>query len=118
MRSHIIAAAGSVSGPTTPSSSITQPGQPCVMISGSAFSCGDLTWMKWTSSPSIPVVNCGSAFSSASRQVLIVEALQAATGGVQGGAVERGGSICVDVGARVHAEPAEQPLLAWGEVGI
>ena len=34
---------------------MTEPGQPCVMISGSAFSCGDLTWMKWMSSPSISV---------------------------------------------------------------
>ena len=31
-------AAGSVSGPTVSSSSITEPGQPWVMISGSAFS--------------------------------------------------------------------------------
>ena len=60
-------AVGSVSGPMTPSSSITEPGQPCVMISGSAFSCRDLTWMKWMSTPSISVVNCGSAFSSASH---------------------------------------------------
>ena len=36
------------------------------MISGSAFSCSDLTWMKWMSTPSISVVNCGSAFSLAS----------------------------------------------------
>ena len=36
------------------------------MISGSAFSCGDCTWMKWMSTPSISVVNCGNAFSSAS----------------------------------------------------
>ena len=50
----------------TSSISITEPGQPCVMISGSAFSCGDFTWMKWMSSPSISVVNCGSAFSFAS----------------------------------------------------
>ena len=35
-------AVGSVSGPTESSSSMTEPGQPCVMISGSAFSCGDL----------------------------------------------------------------------------
>jgi hypothetical protein len=56
-----------VSGPTTPSISITEPGQPCVMISGSAFSCRDLTWMKWMPSPSIPVLNCGSAFSCASH---------------------------------------------------
>ena len=42
---------------------MTEPGQPCVMISGNAFSCRDLTWMKWMSTPSISVVNCGSAFS-------------------------------------------------------
>ena len=45
---------------------MTEPGQPCVMISGNAFSCGDLTWMKWMSTPSISVVNCGSALSLAS----------------------------------------------------
>ena len=38
-----------------------------VMISGSASACGDLTWMKWMSTPSISVVNCGSAFSLASH---------------------------------------------------
>ena len=38
---------------------MTEPGQPWVMISGSAFSCFDSTWMKWMSSPSISVVNCG-----------------------------------------------------------
>src|SRR5262245_29306068 len=37
------------------------------MISGNAFSCCDLTWMKWISTPSITVVNCGSAFSLASH---------------------------------------------------
>jgi hypothetical protein len=57
-----------VSGPTTSSSSITEPGQPCVMTSGKAFSWGDFTWMKWTSSPSISVVNCGSAFSFAAHR--------------------------------------------------
>ena len=46
---------------------LTDPGQPCVMISGSAFSCGDRTWMKWMSTPSMAVVNCGSAFSVASH---------------------------------------------------
>ena len=45
------------------SSSMTEPGQPWVMISGNAFSCADFTWMKWMSTPSISVVNCGSAFS-------------------------------------------------------
>ena len=49
---------------------MTEPGQPCVMISGNAFSCGDSTWMKWMSTPSISVVNCGSSlsFDSALRQ--------------------------------------------------
>jgi hypothetical protein len=65
-------AAGSVSGPTIPSSSITEPGQPCVMINGSAFSCRDLTWMKWTSTPSISVVNIGSAFSFASHAPVVL----------------------------------------------
>ena len=45
---------------------MTEPGQPCVMISGSAFVVRRLTWMKWMSTPSISVVNCGSAFSFAS----------------------------------------------------
>ena len=33
------------------------------MISGSRLGCGDLTWMKWISTPSISVVNGGRAFS-------------------------------------------------------
>jgi hypothetical protein len=45
---------------------MTDPGQPWVMSSGNAFSCGDRTWRKWTSTPSMVVVNCGSAFSLAS----------------------------------------------------
>ena len=46
---------------------MTEPGQPCVMISGIAFLCRDFTWMKWTSIPSISVLNCGVAFSFASH---------------------------------------------------
>ena len=45
------------------SCSTTEPGQPCVTMTGSAFSCFERTWMKWMSSPSISVMNCGSAFS-------------------------------------------------------
>src|SRR5882672_8320780 len=56
-----------VVGPlTTSSSSMTEPGQPCVMISGNASACGDFTWMKWISTTSISVLNCGSALSFAS----------------------------------------------------
>jgi len=50
------------------SSSMTEPGQPWVMISGNASSCRDLTWMKWISTPSISVVNCGSSFSRAATR--------------------------------------------------
>jgi hypothetical protein len=46
---------------------MTEPGQPCVMINGNASSCGERTWMKWMSTPSISVMNCGSAFSLASH---------------------------------------------------
>ena len=60
-------AVGSVSGPTVSSSSITEPGQPWVMTSANASACGDLTWRKWMSTPSISVVNWGSAFSLASQ---------------------------------------------------
>ena len=35
------------------SSSNTEPGQPCVMISGRALGCRERTWMKWMSTPSI-----------------------------------------------------------------
>src|SRR6478752_4914953 len=61
-------AVGSVSGPMVSSSSMTEPGQPCVMISGNACSCGDSTWMKWMSTPSISVLNCGNALSLASHR--------------------------------------------------
>ena len=47
----------------TSSISMTEPGQPCEMISGSASGCCERTWMKWMSTPSISVMNCGSAFS-------------------------------------------------------
>ncbi|CAM02009.1 hypothetical protein SACE_2728 [Saccharopolyspora erythraea NRRL 2338] len=47
---------------------MTKPGQPCVMISGNAVSCRGLTWMNWTSTPSISVVNCGSALGFASHR--------------------------------------------------
>jgi hypothetical protein len=55
-----------VSGSMIFSCSMIEPGQPCETISGSAFCCGERTWRKWMSRPSILVVNCGSAFSFAS----------------------------------------------------
>ena len=44
----------------------TEPGHPCVMISGIALAWRDLTWMKWMSTPSMFVMNCGKALSFAS----------------------------------------------------
>src|SRR6478752_6280984 len=61
-------AVGSVSGSMTWSISTIEPGQPCVMITGKAFSCSERTWMKWMSTPSISVLNCGNALSLASRR--------------------------------------------------
>jgi hypothetical protein len=61
-------AVGFVSGPTVSSSSTNEPGQPWVMISGSASWCGDRTWTKCTSTPSISVVNCGSLLTFASNR--------------------------------------------------
>ena len=49
------------------SSSMTEPGHPCVMMIGSALSWFERTWMKWMSSPSISVMKCGRAFSFASH---------------------------------------------------
>ena len=48
------------------SSSIMEPGQPWVTTIGSALGSFDFTWMKWMSTPSILVMNIGSAFSRAS----------------------------------------------------
>jgi hypothetical protein len=48
------------------SCSMIDPGQPCVTIIGRAFGCFERTWMKWMSSPSIVVTNCGRASSLAS----------------------------------------------------
>ncbi len=60
-------AVGSVRGPIVSSSSTTEPGQPCVITNGSASSWADFTWMKWISTPSITVLNCGSALRRASH---------------------------------------------------
>jgi len=61
-------AVGSVRGSIVSTSSTIEPGQPCVMINGKAFSWRDFTWMKWTSRPSIVVLNCGNALSRASHR--------------------------------------------------
>jgi hypothetical protein len=50
----------------TSRNSTTEPGQPCVTMSGSASGSGERTWKKWMVWPSISVVNCGQASSRAS----------------------------------------------------
>jgi hypothetical protein len=57
---------GSVSGPITSRNSATEPGHPCVRISGSAFGSGERTCRKCTLVPSIVVANCGNSLSTAS----------------------------------------------------
>ena len=52
------------------------------------------------------------------EQMLVVQVLQATAGDVQGGAVERGGRVGVEVGSWMQAEPAEQPLQVFGEVVV
>jgi hypothetical protein len=59
-------ATGSVSGPMTFPNSTMEPGQPCVMTSGSAPSSAERACTKWMSMPSIPVTNWGSRLSRAS----------------------------------------------------
>jgi hypothetical protein len=59
-------AAGSVSGPMMSQNSTTEPGQPCVMISGSASGEAERTCRKCTRAPSIVVVNWANPFSRAS----------------------------------------------------
>src|SRR5690348_5515419 len=51
-------------------------------------------------------------------QVLVVKLLEMPAGGAQGDAVEGGGGVGVDAGARDQAEPAEQPLLGRIEILI
>ena len=58
------------------------------------------------------VVQLVAAGCGLGEQVLVIQLIKAAAGGVQAGAVERGGGVGVDAGAREQAEPAEQPLLA------
>jgi hypothetical protein len=52
----------------TLSISMTEPGQPWVMISGNASAWGERTWRRWMSSPSISVMNWGRAFSLVSNR--------------------------------------------------
>ena len=50
------------------------------------------------------------------EQVLVIQLIQVAAGVVQAGVVQRGGGVGVEAGPGNQAEPAEQPLLACGEV--
>jgi hypothetical protein len=51
------------------------------------------------------------------QQVLVVQILQTAAGRGQANPVQ-GGGVGVEVGARVQAQPPEQPLLVLGQVGV
>jgi hypothetical protein len=60
------------------------------------------------------VVHPVPAWGGLSEQVLLIQALQAAAGAGQVGAIQSRGGVPVDVSAGVQPEPAEQPLLLRG----
>src|ERR1700730_18465760 len=60
-------ALGFVSGPITSKNSMTDPGHPCVKISGTALEFGDFTCKKCIPRPSIIVRDCPSELSRASH---------------------------------------------------
>ena len=49
-------------------------------------------------------------------QVVVIQLAEAPPGGLQVGVVQGRGGVGVDVGAGVQAEPAEQALLAGGQI--
>jgi hypothetical protein len=51
-------------------------------------------------------------------QMLVIQVLQAAAGGFEGGAAEGGGGVAVEAGAGDQSEAAEQPPLVFGEVVV
>ena len=50
--------------------------------------------------------------------MLVIQFAEVAAGGIQGDAVEGGSGVGIEAGAWDQAEPAEQPLLARGQVGV
>ena len=60
------------------------------------------------------VVQLVAAGCGLGDQVLVIQLIEVAAGVGQAGAVERGGGVGVEAGARDQAEPAEQPLLVRG----
>jgi hypothetical protein len=51
-------------------------------------------------------------------QMMVVQLIEQAAGALRAGVVEGGRGVGIDVRARGHAEPAEQPLLDRGEIGV
>ena len=51
-------------------------------------------------------------------QMMVVKLVEQAASALQAGVIEGGGGVAVDVMARDQAQPAEQPLLGCGEVGV
>ena len=62
------------------------------------------------------VVQAVPAAGRLADQVLVIQLAEAPPGGLQVGAVQGRGGVGVDVGAGVQAEPAEQALLADGQI--
>jgi len=62
------------------------------------------------------VVQLVAAWPGLGDQVLVIQLVELAAGGGEGGAVQGGGGVGVDAGARDQAEAAEQPPRTWGQV--
>jgi hypothetical protein len=64
------------------------------------------------------VVQVVAARCGLGQQVLVVQLLQATARVLHGDPVQGGGGVGIEAGARDQAEPAEQPLLARGQIGV
>ena len=62
------------------------------------------------------VVETVPAAAGFADQVVVIQLAQTLPGGMQVGVVQAGSGVGVDFGAGVQAEPAEQALLAGGQV--
>src|SRR3954469_11598698 len=104
-------AVGSVSRSTIFSCSITEPGHPWQTRSGSASSCGERTWTKWMSSPSISVMKLGTELLMAAG---VADRLLARGVGPAGDVGDDGGPVPAEQAADDLAQTA-RPVV--GEVG-
>ena len=110
------ARAGSVSGPMIFVNSATEPGQPCVMTSGSGFGPLPRAWMKWMPSPPTAARNCGNAFSARLGGAPVVAVAPVGDQLAQVGEV--GAVVPARAGDLVGKARAREALAQIGEHGV